>query len=305
MSTAVESSLIIITLNRAAALRQTLQALVRQHKALDEVIVVDNGPDAETEQTVCSFADSLPVRYVAEPKRGYGAARNRGLHEARGRVLYFLDDDCVAEPDWSEVLWDALAAGKADLACGSRARGRNGLAARLEYLSTDGPVLSPRLPAGAAMHLSTSNLILWRRVADEVGAFDETLVMCEDRDFTTRARNRGFRLWYEPRARVTHYPPVLRVSQYLGKMRHYGFGTSQYFARWRGQEKLGRVFPRSPAGRLLLLPALALAGAAYLVVRNLPQCPDAAPLAPLLFLGQLWWHWGGFEAARRERAKPC
>ncbi len=259
--------------------------------------MIDNGPTRDTEQVVSAYT----ARYVAEPRRGYGHARNRGLAEASGAFIYFLDDDCVPEPDWANVLWNVLDSGAADLASGSRAPGQTGLAARLEYLSTDGPVLSPALTAGPARHLSTSNLILRREVITKTGCFDATLTMCEDRDFTTRARKLGFRLRYEPQARVTHYPAIHRVSQYLAKMRHYGTGTSQYFRRWRDEEPLARLFPASPGARLLLLPALSAAGTAYLVARNLPQCPDALPLSPLLFLGQLWWHWGGFEAMRTER----
>jgi len=297
----VTSSLIIITLNRAALVRRTLEGVARQSRPVDEILIVDNGPTAETERVVCSFAPKAPVRYIAEPERGYGTARNRGLAEACGSVIYFLDDDCVPEPDWSGILWNVLDSGAADLASGSRIPGQPGLAARLEYLSTDGPVLSPGLAAGPARHLSTSNLILRRDVVTKVGSFDTTLAMCEDRDFTTRARKLGFRLRYEPSARVTHYPAIHQLSDYLGKMRHYGTGTSQYFRRWRDEEPLARLFPASPSARLLLLPALAAAGTAYLVARNLPQCPDALPLSPLLFMGQVWWHWGGFEAMREQR----
>jgi GT2 family glycosyltransferase len=296
------TSLIIITLRRAALLAQTLEALGRQTRPLDEVVIVDNGPDAETEAVARRFG----ARYIAEPRRGYGCARNRGLAEARGDILYFLDDDCVAEPDWAAMLFDGLACGRADFIGGSRVSGRRGLAARVEYLSTDGPVLSPRLPAGSPAHLSTSNLIFRREAAARTGAFDESLAMCEDRDFTARARALGFRLRFEPRAQVTHYSSVFSMQDYLGRMRHYGFGTSQYFVQIRaghGPALLARLFPRSPAARLLLLPLLAAAGTGYLVLRNLPQHWDAIPLSPLLFLGQLWWHWGGFEAMRRYTLK--
>ncbi len=296
------TSLIIITLDRAALLKSTLEGLARQTRPIDEVIVVDNGPSGDTEQVACCCG----ARYVSEPRRGYGHARNRGLAEARGEAIYFLDDDCVPAPDWSDVLWKVIESGAADLASGSRTPGQLGLAARLEYLSTDGPVLSPSLAAGPARHLSTSNLILRREVIEKTGCFDTALTMCEDRDYTARARKLGFRLRYEPRARVTHYPEIHGLSDYFGKMRHYGFGTSQYFRRWRNEEPLARLFPTNPALRLLLLPALAAAGTGYLVARNLPQNPDAVPLSPLLLIGQLYWHWGGYEAMRQPPSdKPC
>jgi len=41
----------------------------------------------------------------------------------------------------------------------------------------------------------------------------------------------------------------------------------------RPEEPLARIFPKSAAARLVLLPFLATAGAGYLVLRNLPQCP--------------------------------
>jgi GT2 family glycosyltransferase len=288
------TSLIIITLRRPALLKPTLEALGRQTRPLDEIVVVDNGPDADTE----AVARACGARYVVETRRGYGCARNRGLAEARGDVLYFLDDDCVAEPDWAEILWNA----DADFAGGSRVSGRTGLAARLEYLSTDGPVLSPRLPAGSPPHLSTSNLIFRRAAAEKTGLFDEGLAMCEDRDWTARARAAGFRLYFEPRARVTHYSSVFRMGDYFARMRHYGFGTSQYFAQ-RPDEGLARLFPASAAARLALLPALAAAGTGYLVLRNLPHHWDAVALSPLLFAGQTAWHWGGYQAMRRYNSK--
>jgi GT2 family glycosyltransferase len=284
------TSLIIITLRRAALLKQTLAGVARQTRPPDEIVVVDNGPDPDTE----AVARACGARYVVEPRRGYGCARNRGLAEARGDILYFLDDDCVAEPDWAE----RLAAVQADFAGGSRVSGRTGLAARLEYLSTDGPVLSPALPPGAPAHLSTSNLIFRRAAAERVGPFDEGLAMCEDRDWTARARAAGLTLRFEPRARVTHYSSVFRLGDYFARMRHYGYGTSQFFVE-RPEEGLARFFPRSAAARLVLLPALAAAGTAYLVLRNLPHHWDAVALSPLLFAGQVAWHWGGFQAMLR------
>jgi GT2 family glycosyltransferase len=163
-------------------------------------------------------------------------------------------------------------------------------------------VLSPELPAGSPEHLSTSNLIFRRAAADKVGPFDEGLAMCEDRDWTARARAAGLRLRFEPRARVTHHSSVFRMREYFARMQHYGFGTSQYFAQ-RPEEGLARLFPTNAAARLVLLPALAAAGTGYLVLRNLPRHWDAIPLSPLLFAGQLAWHWGGFQAMRRYNSK--
>ena len=55
------SSLIIITLNRAALLQRTLEGLARQSRQIDEIIVIDNGPTRDTEQVVSAST----ARYVA------------------------------------------------------------------------------------------------------------------------------------------------------------------------------------------------------------------------------------------------
>lgn len=294
---AVETSVIIITRHRPALLAQALGSLQRQTRPLDEIVVVDNGPSEATAGTVGGFAGSLPVRYVVEPRTGYGAARNCGVRNARGRVLMFIDDDCLAGRDWARTLLDHLERGTADIVGGSRTCIQPGLAARLDYLSTDAPVLHPARPAGPAPHLSTSNLAMPADVSRRVGPFDETLSMCEDRDFCARARALGLRIWYEPRARVDHQPPIERFGQYLGRMRHYGLGTSEYFLRRPG-EGLAWVFPRSAGLRALLLPLFSVAGTAYLVIKNLPYRPDALLWSPLLLVGQLFWHWGGYEACK-------
>lgn len=295
------TSVIIITHLRAALLAETLDALARQTEAPGEVIVVDNAGCESTRNAVAAFESRLPVRCVVEPTKGYGRARNRGLAEARGEWIYFLDDDCLTPPEWLAGLRAPVERGEADVVGGSRTSGTAGLAARLEYLSTDGPVLHPGIERGPASHLSTSNLVMRRGVAETVGAFDETLAMCEDRDFSVRARQAGFRLMFEPAVKVVHQTPILTLKQYHGKMRRYGYGTSQYFVRWGGVEPLAKLFPRSAWARLLLLPALSVAGTAYLVLRNLPHRPDAVWLSPLLWSGQLCWHWGGYEAMREGR----
>jgi GT2 family glycosyltransferase len=291
----VATSLVIITLNRPKLLAQTLEGLMRQTLPLAEVIIIDNGPHKETEEVVTSFSGRLPIRYVPEPRRGYGRARNRGLSEMKGEILYFLDDDCVAERNWAETLFNVVKSGKADLACGSRVVGHSGVAPRVEYLSTDGPALSPKLSAGKRHHLSTCNLVFSRKVVDKVGQFDETLAMCEDRDFTVRAAQAGFRLHFEPKAQVIHYSGVTSMKIYLRRMRHYGFGTSQFFAS-RPAESLARFFPTNPFIRLLSIPFLAAAGTGYLVLKNLSNGWDCLLLSPAIYLGQFWWQWGGYEA---------
>lgn len=99
-------SIIVCTRDRPELLRTCLESLSKLQGALHEVIVVDNGSGPETAQVAAEY----PVRLIREGRPGLCRARNRGLTEARGEIVAFLDDDVVVASHWLA----AAAAGFAD-----------------------------------------------------------------------------------------------------------------------------------------------------------------------------------------------
>ncbi len=227
-------------------------------------------------------------------RRGYGRPQC-GVAEARGAVVYFLDDDCVrsrlvGRAVERSCLWRSRFAA-------ARVPGQPG-SPRLEYLSTDGPVLSPGLAAGpraicqlepdcAARGDRESRCLTPRSPSARVATSPLARASLASACATTEG----------PRDALS---AVHGLSDYLGKVRHYGTGTSQYFRRWSEEEPMRACSLSSRAAPASAARAFA-AGTAYLVARNLPQCPDALPLSPLLFVGQVWWQWGGYEAMKMEQ----
>lgn len=113
----MDVSIIITTYRRTAMLAELLATLSPQlagHSA--ETIVIDNCPDASARMVV-DGAGVSSVRYVHEPRSGVVHARNRGVAEADGTYLIFLDDDEVPCPGWLDA-WLAQANGATDLAFG-------------------------------------------------------------------------------------------------------------------------------------------------------------------------------------------
>ena len=82
-------TVVIPTRDRWDVLARTLAALERQElgDVAAEVVVVDNGSGSQP------AIDG--VRVVREPVLGAAAARNRGIAEARGRIVLFIGDDCI------------------------------------------------------------------------------------------------------------------------------------------------------------------------------------------------------------------
>jgi glycosyltransferase involved in cell wall biosynthesis len=107
-------SVIIPTFNRSATLRVTVESFLAQSYPTDrlEIILVDNASSDDTPEVIDSIADYAPhVRGMREARRGAHFARNSGAMSSRGSILYFTDDDMIAEPDLLEQIVAVFDAG--------------------------------------------------------------------------------------------------------------------------------------------------------------------------------------------------
>jgi glycosyltransferase involved in cell wall biosynthesis len=91
-------STIIPTFNRGKLIRSTLDSALAQSNredSLQEIIVVDDGSTDDTLVILAEYQALNPglIRYIRQDNAGPGAARNRGLREARGNYIAFLDSD--------------------------------------------------------------------------------------------------------------------------------------------------------------------------------------------------------------------
>lgn len=111
---AVDVSVVICTFNRCAMLSDTLESWreVARDDVGVELIVVDNASTDATRQVVEAFAEQshTPVRYVREPWPGLSRARNRGIRDARGGLIAFVDDDVYFDPGWLRSVYRAFRA---------------------------------------------------------------------------------------------------------------------------------------------------------------------------------------------------
>lgn len=86
-------SVITPTFNRAAFLPQAIESVLGQTFADLELLIIDDGSTDNTRQLVESYAQDKRVRYFYQKNQGQSIARNRGLQEARGEFVCFLDSD--------------------------------------------------------------------------------------------------------------------------------------------------------------------------------------------------------------------
>ena len=96
--------MIIPAYNRAYTLNHCLFSLTRQTAPISdyEVIVVDHGSVDETRNITFMYEHLLNIRYIVCERNDFGAAipRNKGIANAQGDILVFVDTDHILHPDF-------------------------------------------------------------------------------------------------------------------------------------------------------------------------------------------------------------
>lgn len=177
-------SVIIPAYNRADYLPETLDSLQVQTLQDFETILVDDGSTDGTADLVRARPE--PIHYIHQDNAGPAAARNRGLSEARGQFVAFLDSDDLWRPRFLEVAVQRLRSDPtADIAfcrfltIDDQNRILNGHGKRA--FSGD---ITARL--FASTFITTPSVLIRREVINQVGGFNSSLPTNEDYDLWLR-----------------------------------------------------------------------------------------------------------------------
>jgi glycosyltransferase involved in cell wall biosynthesis len=194
-------SAVIPTYNRARQVQAALKSVLAQTYPEFEAIVVDDGSTDGTGEAVQQLVsrqggNGKPIRYFFQPNQGQSTARNKGIAEARGEWIAFLDSDDVWLPEKLE--WQVRAIEQFKSKCGAcitDARlvdnlGMDTTAFREsgkryeETLGMDSEAVGNLVKSRDPFWVST--LVVRTDVAKQVGWFDPHLKYAEDHDFLFR-----------------------------------------------------------------------------------------------------------------------
>jgi mycofactocin glycosyltransferase len=238
--------------------RQT-RACVESLLALDypanrlEIIVVDDASDPP----LSAALSGLPVQLVRhETNIGQSAVRNLAAAEARGDLLAFIDNDCVAAPGWLRALVPYLDDPTVGIVGGRVVSPPpEGRIATFEASRSPldmGAGCGAVGPGEAVAYMPTCNLLVRREVLRGLGGFDVGMALGEDVDFIWRARDAGWRAWYAPEGRVVHHHRV-QLTALLRRRADYGSSEADLQRR----HPVGRRVMPLPLMVIMLLAALA------------------------------------------------
>ncbi|MDY6902660.1 MAG: glycosyltransferase [Cyanobacteriota bacterium] len=175
-------SVIVPVFNGELTIQETINSILNQTFEDIEVIISDDGSTDSTLEIISNIFDSR-IKILSYPNAGVSASRNRGIYEAQGEYISFMDADDLWTPDKLELQWQALlnnpqaavayswtdyiSESSQFLKSGRRIKANGDVFARL--------LVTNFLENG-------SNPLIRKQALEKVGGFDESLSASEDFD---------------------------------------------------------------------------------------------------------------------------
>ncbi len=276
---------VVLNYNGREVTLQTLASLRRLDYTSFDVVVVDNG---STDGSAAAVADGFPyvTQLRVEVNQGIAHGLNVGMRWALARdydYVLILNNDIEADP---AMLDELIRVGESDprIGCvgpktyyywdrrriwsaGGRIRFREAVTGERGMGELDRGQFDE---AGEVDYVNGCAALLRASALREVGLFDPLyFVSCEDADWCTRMKRRGWRCWYAPRAVLWHM-----VSHTTG-----GYKAGRTYQTGRSTA----IFVRRYASFFEWCSFLALLAASVPIafLRELPRGNQAAALAKL------------------------
>ncbi len=110
-------SLIMPAYNAEEYIARSIDTALAQSFTGMELIIVNDGSTDGTQKIIRWYEERYPqVKSVCQPNGGQASARNRGIKQAAGNYIGFMDNDDMLRPDMIERLYRAVTKNDCDVA---------------------------------------------------------------------------------------------------------------------------------------------------------------------------------------------
>jgi glycosyltransferase involved in cell wall biosynthesis len=241
-------SVVVPTYNRGNLIRECLDSLVSQQfpKEHYEIIIIDSSTTDIVKKIIeDSYQMTAPkITYFYQKKEGPSAARNLGIAHATGDIIYFFDDDCLADKDCLKIIYSAY---DREEIGGVEGRVAGYYSSTVVQKYGDYLFLRTNVRPGDLLPDMdgpiTCNASYKKDVLTAVKGFDTQFITMEDLDLALRIREKGYFFKHMPSAVVYHKH---RTS--LGEVVKRG-----YFFAFTGVKFLCDKYPESYSLKKILL----------------------------------------------------
>ncbi len=255
-------SVIIPAYNAEATLKRCLESLAASSTTPLEIIVVCDNCSDGTSDVAQSFAG---VRIIQnDQQRGAAYSRNVGVVAARGDIFFFVDADCVLQPDTFERGLSAFAEGE-QVIFGSYMPETSTPGFWTHFKNYQHYYTHQRGLDYQTSFWSGCGAIT-REAFEDLEGFDVTLMACEDIEFGFALTKRGYRIRIVKDMQVEHLKPYTLRRLVRSDLIHRALPWTRLIQANRaelGKLNTGRNGRRSvllTAGVLLCAPAAPFSG---------------------------------------------
>ncbi len=253
----VDISIVVPTAREESIVATTIDCVVSHLGGYQvEILVVDNTVNASLKTISARFASNEQIRYFHEPIAGLLSGRHRGMQEARGEILIFIDDDVTVGETWLRSIVDTFEDPNVHLV-GGRCL----------------PLYPIEPPAWIASHFATETpggwICAWLSLIDqgdhvketnpdfvfglnfairkstllELGGFHPDCVPDHlqhlqgdgETGLTKKLAQSGLRAVYHPNSLVHHRIPASRLTSTYFCKRAFYQGVCDSYTQWRGK----------------------------------------------------------------------
>ena len=216
----VSVSIILPTFNRGRSLKNCLESVLSQSFDDWELIIIDDHSKDPVANVVNKFADDRIHYYRNQANFGLPFSRNLGVTKAKGKFVFFIEDDMILHKDCLKILVETfytLEANHKVGAVGPRIRNfrRNFHRRKTQYIVGIGKLTgiiyqnfdqdTSRVVEVPTLH---SCSLINREIFREIGGFEYKLYkgtyFREETDFYYRVRAKKYKLFFQPKAILYH-----------------------------------------------------------------------------------------------------
>lgn len=239
-------SLIVCTYNRDKYIYGCLKRIAENGYPPHgyEIVLVNNNSTDSTEQLCLKFGKEYPqvkFRYFNETMQGLSFARNRGINEANGEWLVFLDDDAFLHPDYLKNLCSNLEQHPDAGAFGGQitpefesgvepkwlCKWTYSWVSAIDMGKKTTLFNGGKYPIGANMGISRKTIEQCGVFNTELGRSKNNLMAGEEKDIFSRISNAGIPIYYFPDVAVNHIIPPHRTTVDFIRRLGAGVGASE------------------------------------------------------------------------------
>jgi len=239
-------SVVIIGKNEKDTIEKCILSIFNQSYPNFEIIYVDDKSTDNTlekAQRLKNILDSKKncKRYLTLSVETNFPSKNRniGIKASKGTIIAFIDGDCIAGHDWLTNLHEqfstevGIVGGPITLAHSENSITTKAIDIVLaSYLGSGGSALFYQIKGDREVdEVPAGNMVVYKRLLEKFGGFDENLRYNEDSDLCYRLREEGYRIIYSAKARIYHFIGIDSYTDFMSYFKRYGFERGKNTAR--------------------------------------------------------------------------